>query len=155
VFAASSGGSLAYRPAPGSFSLQMRWTDRQGKLLSTVGQPGPDSSIVLSPDGKRAVVKDTPYDVPGDLWTLDLPGEILFHTAPVGSSVFAVPVRTRDAVFESGAPLQLFAFRGGGLVSLVDSTPDGQRFVMAASEVEPAARDQISVVLNWPALLKR
>jgi Tol biopolymer transport system component len=25
----------------------------------------------LSPDGKRAVVKDSPYDVPGDLWTLD------------------------------------------------------------------------------------
>jgi Tol biopolymer transport system component len=26
----------------------------------------------LSPDGKRAVVKDSPYGVPGDLWTLDV-----------------------------------------------------------------------------------
>ena len=25
----------------------------------------------MSPDGKRGVVKDTPYNVPGDLWTLD------------------------------------------------------------------------------------
>ena len=25
----------------------------------------------MSPDNKRGVVKDTPYNVPGDLWTLD------------------------------------------------------------------------------------
>jgi Tol biopolymer transport system component len=28
--------------------------------------------VVLSPDGARAVAKDAPYDVPGDLWMLDL-----------------------------------------------------------------------------------
>jgi serine/threonine protein kinase/Tol biopolymer transport system component len=320
IFAIAGGGSVAYRAAAGRATTQIRWTDRQGRILSSVGQPGTDSSIVLSPDGKRAVVKDAPYDVPGDLWMLDLsseqrtrftfrkdayspgvwspdgarvayaagslgdtiversssgmgnehellkemglrhyptswsrdgqfllyhtqntpktgydlwvlplkdtraavrllgesfnewagvfspdmrwiayasletgaseifvrsfrasgengrptlgegkwqisrignwplwrnPGEILFHTAPAGSAIFAVPVRTSDAAFESGVPQQLFTIQRGGLVNLVDSTADGKRFVMPTSDVDPAARSGISVVLNWPTLLKR
>jgi Tol biopolymer transport system component len=27
---------------------------------------------VLSPDGKRAIAKDAPYSMPGDLWMVDL-----------------------------------------------------------------------------------
>ena len=72
VFAIAASGSLAYRPATGSVTTQIQWTDRQGKILSSVGQHGTDTSIALSPDRKRAVVKDAPYGVSGDLWTLDL-----------------------------------------------------------------------------------
>ena len=72
VFSVSAGGSLAYRDAAAGVSMQIKWRDRQGTITGTLGPPGSDSSIVLSPDGKRAVVKDAPYDVPGDLWTLDL-----------------------------------------------------------------------------------
>jgi hypothetical protein len=82
--------------------------------------------------------------------------EIIFHNAPAGSLVFAAPVKTSDAVFESGAPRKLFAAPGGaGFVSLVDFTSDGQRFVMSTAEVERAARASITVVLNWPTLLKK
>jgi serine/threonine protein kinase/Tol biopolymer transport system component len=71
VFSASGNGQLAYRTASVSETRQLTWFDRQGRTLSTFGPPGPDASVALSPDGKRAVVKDSPYDVPGDLWMVD------------------------------------------------------------------------------------
>ena len=71
AFSVSPSGTLVYRTGSAAGSVQLTWVDRQGKTLSTVGSPGTDFGITLSPDGKRAVVKDTPYDVPGDLWTLD------------------------------------------------------------------------------------
>jgi Tol biopolymer transport system component len=71
VFSVSTGGALAYRASAVEGS-QLSWIDRQGTTLSTLGPPGTDSAVSLSPDGKRAVVKDSPFDVPGDLWTLDL-----------------------------------------------------------------------------------
>ncbi|HEU4892278.1 MAG TPA: protein kinase [Vicinamibacterales bacterium] len=72
VFSVSSGGALAYATAPPVESSQLTWVDRQGKAMSTVGPPGADAAISLSPDGKRAVVRDAGYNVPGDLWTIDL-----------------------------------------------------------------------------------
>ena len=72
VFSVSSGGALAYRAASAAGTLQLTWFDRQGRTLGTLGPPSTDSSVALSPDGQRAVVKDSPYGVPGDLWTVDV-----------------------------------------------------------------------------------
>jgi hypothetical protein len=72
VFSVSPSGALAYRTAPLGGSLQLTWFDRQGKILGTIGPPGTDANIVLSPDGKRAVVKDSSMYFPGDLWILDI-----------------------------------------------------------------------------------
>jgi len=72
AFAVSEGGALAYLAALPTGPLQLTWIDRQGRALGTLGPPGTDTSVVLSLDGKRAVVKDSPYGVPGDLWTIDL-----------------------------------------------------------------------------------
>ena len=71
AFSVSPSGTLVYRTGSATGNVQLTWVDRQGKALSTIGSPGTDFGITLSPDGKRAVVKDSPYDVPGDLWTLD------------------------------------------------------------------------------------
>jgi Tol biopolymer transport system component len=71
VFSVSGSGALAYQPAAAAGTVQLTWVDRQGRALGTFGSPGTDTGIALSPDGKRAVVKDSPYGVPGDLWTLD------------------------------------------------------------------------------------
>jgi hypothetical protein len=71
VFSVSGNGVLAYRTASASGTFQLAWFDRQGKTMSTFGPPGTDTSVALSPDGKRGVVKDSPYEVAGDLWTLD------------------------------------------------------------------------------------
>jgi Tol biopolymer transport system component len=72
VFAVSESGALAYRASSTIGTFQLTWFDRQGEPLGTIGASGTDESVALSPDGTRAVVKDSPYGVPGDLWTLDL-----------------------------------------------------------------------------------
>lgn len=102
-------------------------------------------------DGKWQVSRD------GGNWPIwHNAAEIIFHASPAGSSVFAAPVKTSEAVFASGAPRELFAAPGGAsFVSLVDFTSDGQRFVVPTAEVERAARASITVVLNWPTLLKK
>ncbi len=65
---------LVYQTAAAPGTFQLTWVDRQGKVLGTVGPPGTDGRVVLSPDGTRAVAKDSQYSVAGDLWMLDLVG---------------------------------------------------------------------------------
>jgi serine/threonine protein kinase len=72
VFGVSQSGALAYRASPAVARFQLTWFDRQGETLGTIGAPSADQSVALSPDGARAVTKDSAYGVPGDLWTLDL-----------------------------------------------------------------------------------
>jgi hypothetical protein len=72
MFSVSDAGVFAYRTASAPGAFQVTWVDREGKNIGSVGPPGPDPRVVLSPDGRRAVAKDTPYNVPGDLWMLDL-----------------------------------------------------------------------------------
>jgi Tol biopolymer transport system component len=320
VFSVSD-GVLVYRTASAPGTFQLTWVDRQGKTLGTFGPPGTDWRVVLSPDGTRAVAKDAPYNVPGDLWMLDLangrrtrftfnkevyspavwsrdgariaysagrlgdtiyekaasglgdeqvllkePGlrhhptswsrdgrfllyhtenapntgydlwalslsdrqphlmlgeafnewagvfspdmrwiayvsletggaaevyvrpfrvsgqtgqpsfgegkwqilkgqanwpqwridrEIVFNTAPFGTAVFAAPVNTTGTAFESGVPQRLPFPPSIGVSTTPQSTPDGQRFLIEVPLDQPAARTSISVVLNWPALLKQ
>jgi tRNA A-37 threonylcarbamoyl transferase component Bud32/Tol biopolymer transport system component len=320
VFSVSDDGVLVYRTASAPGTFQLTWVDRQGKILGTFGPPGTDRRVVLSPDGRRAVTKNAPYNVPGDLWMLDLvsgrrtrftfnkdvyspgvwspdgariaysagrlgdtiyekaasgvgdeqvllqePGlrhyptswsrdgrfllyhtenatntgydlwalslsdrkphlmlgeafnewagvfspdmrwiayvsletgpaeiyvrpfrvsgqtgepsfgqgkwqiskdqgnwpqwridrEIVFNTAPVRTAVFAAPVNTTRTAFESGVPQRLPFPPSIGVSTTPQSTPDGQRFLIEVPLDQPAARTSISVVLNWPALLRQ
>ncbi len=72
VVSISPGGTLAYATAPAVDSRQLTWVDRQGTTTGTVGPPGADGAISVSPDGRRAVVRDADYGVPGDLWTIEV-----------------------------------------------------------------------------------
>jgi eukaryotic-like serine/threonine-protein kinase len=319
MFSVSDAGVFVYRTASASGTFQLTWLDRQGETVGTVGPPETDSRVVLSPDGRRAVAKDAPYNVPGDLWMLDLasggrtrftfsknvyspavwspdgariaysagrlgdtiyekpasglgdeqvllkePGlrhfptswspegfllyhtenapntgydlwalslsdrkphlmlgeafnewagvfspdtrwvayvsleagasevyvrpfrvsaqtgqpsfgegkwqiskdqgnwpqwrtdrEIVFNTAPRGTAVFAVPVNITGAAFESGVPQRLPFPPSTGVTTTPQFTPDGQRFLVEVPLERRAAPSSISVVLNWPALLRR
>ena len=320
VFSVSDDGVFVYRAASAPLTLQLTSIDRQGKTVRTFGPPGTDGRVVLSPDGARAVAKDAPYGVPGDLWMLDLasggrtrftfnkdvyspavwspdgariaysagrlgdtiyekaasgvgdgqvllkepglrhfptswsrdgrfllyhtenatntgydlwalsasdrkphlllgeasnewagvfspdmrwvayvsietgaPGvyvrpfrvseqtgqpslgegkwqvskdwgnwpqwrtdrEIVFNTAPSGTEVFAAPVNPTGTAFESGLPQRLPFPPSTGVSTTPQSTPDGQRFVIEVPLDQRAARTSISVVINWPALLKQ
>ena len=320
VFSVSDEGVFIYRTASAPGTFQLTWVDRQGKTVGTIGPPGTDRQVALSPDGARAVAKDAPYNVPGDLWMLDLasggrtrftfnkdvyspavwspdgtriaysagrlgdtiyekaasglgdgqvllkePGlrhfptswsrdsrfllyhtenaantgydlwalslsdrkphlmlgesvnewagvfspdmrwvayvsletgaaevyvrpfrvsgetgqpsfgegrwqiskdhgswpqwrvdrEIVFSTAPLGTEVFAAPVNTTGTAFQSGVPQRLPFPPNTGVSTTAQSTPDGQRFLIEVPLDQRAARTSISVVLNWPALLKQ
>lgn len=86
-------------------------------------------------------------------WRIDR--EIVFNMGPTGTAVFAAPVNTTGAAFESGVPQRLPFPPSTGVTTTPQSTPDGQRFLIEAPLDQPAARRSISVVLNWPALLKQ
>ena len=319
VFSVSDEGVFVYRTAsvPGPF--QLTWVDRQGKTVGAFGPPGADRRVVLSRDDARAAAKDAAYNVPGDLWMLDLasggrtrftfnkdvyspavwspdgariaysagrlgdtiyekaasglgdgqvllkePGlrhyptswsrdgrfllyhtenatntgydlwalslsdrkphlllgeavnewagvfspdmrwlayvstesgsqvyvrpfrvseqtgqpslgegkwqvskglgnwpqwridrEIIFNTTPIGTEVFAAPVKTTGTAFESGVPQRLAFPLSTGVSTTPQSTRDGQRFLIEVPLDQRAARTSISVVLNWPAMLKQ
>ena len=95
VFSVSDEGVFVYRSAAAPGTFQLTWVDRQGKTLSTVGPPGTDGRVVLSPDGKRAVAKDAPYDVPGDLWMLDLESDRRTRFT-FNKNVYSPPVWSHD-----------------------------------------------------------
>jgi hypothetical protein len=78
----------------------------------------------------------------------------VIYVAP-GRLVMSVPVNSGDR-FTAGAPTTLFRSPDdiGGPIGIVDPfevSLDGQRFLMA---VRPPAPKSISLIVNWPALLK-
>jgi hypothetical protein len=81
--------------------------------------------------------------------------EIVFNTAPIGTAVFAAPVNTTGTAFESGVPQRLPFPPSVGVSTTPQSTSDGRRFLIEVPLDQPAARTAISVVLNWPALVKK
>lgn len=69
-FSVSENGTLVYKTGGGTVN-QLRWFDRQGKEIAKVGPPGEYSDVVLSPDGKRAVVERLDNSN-RDIWMIDL-----------------------------------------------------------------------------------
>ena len=86
-------------------------------------------------------------------WRIDR--EIVYNTAPGGTKVFSASVNTTGTTFESGVP-QLLPFPPNtGVSTTPQSAPDGERFLIEVPMDQRARRTSISVVLNWPALLKQ
>jgi hypothetical protein len=86
-------------------------------------------------------------------WRIDR--EIVLNMGVDGTGVFTAPVNTTGTAFESGVPQRLPFPPSTGVNTTPQSTPDGQRFLIEVPLDQRAARTSISVVLNWPALLKR
>jgi len=79
--------------------------------------------------------------------------EIVFNTAPTGTEVFAVTVNTTGTAFDGGAPQRL-PFPPSTTMT-PQSHPDGKRFLFEVPLDQRPARTSLSVVLDWPALLKQ
>lgn len=115
VFSVSDAGVFVYRSASAPGTFQLTSVDRQGRTVGTIGSPGTDRRVVLSPDGARAVAKDAPYAVPGELWMLDLAsgGRTRFTFkkdvyspavwSPDGARVAYSAGRHGDTIFEKAA----------------------------------------------------
>jgi eukaryotic-like serine/threonine-protein kinase len=112
VFSVSPRGVLAYREggAVGG-NLRLTWFDRQGKAVGSIGQPGPDQGVALSPDGKRVAVRDAAQQARGDIWTLDLasgvPTRLTFRHTPGSFPVWS-PDGSRIAFSAGSVPDTLF-----------------------------------------------
>ena len=62
-------GTLVYTDVP-SDRLQLVWTDRSGRSLSTIGEPQRQNRPMLSPDGRRLAMEVREGD--SDIWVYDL-----------------------------------------------------------------------------------
>jgi Tol biopolymer transport system component len=124
---------------------QLTVFDRQGKVVSTAGQPGLYVQPGLSPDGTRAVVmKNDPQTGNQDIWTVDLgsgkatavtsdtPPENAPIWSPDGKQVAYVSTREsyagiyRKNADGTGEEELLFRYTPGAGMVLTDWSPDGK-----------------------------
>ena len=80
--------------------------------------------------------------------------EIIYLAAD--NTLMSVPVKTGTS-FDAGTPLPLFGIRINRVNRRhqYDVSADGQRFLVAALVGDTGVQSAITVVLNWPALLKK
>jgi serine/threonine protein kinase/Tol biopolymer transport system component len=73
-FSVSANGVLAYTRAVGEGVSELTWTDRNGKILGKVGEPGGYFGPSLSPDGRKLAVEvfDSRTSANSDIWVYDL-----------------------------------------------------------------------------------
>jgi len=124
---------------------QLTVLDRQGKVVSTIGQPGLFVQPGLSPDGKRVVLmRNDPQTGNTDIWTFDVatgngtpitndtPPENAPVWSPDGKQVAYVSTRGnyagiyRKAADGTGEEELLFRYTPGAGMVLTDWSPDGK-----------------------------
>jgi Tol biopolymer transport system component len=113
-FSISANGVLVYRPRDQYF--QLTWLDRQGNAVSRVWEPGPYTSLSVSPDGTRAVVSRNDLFQGGSVWNL-----WLLDLARGTSKRFTSTAVARNdyAVWSPDASRVVFASsRGGGTAAM-------------------------------------
>ena len=147
----------AFNEWAGVFSPDMRWVAyvslEAGTTADVYVRPFRVSGQTGQPslgEGKWQVSKDQ-----GNWPEWRVEGEIVFNTSPSGTAAFAAPVNPRGTAFESGVPQRLSLPPSIDVVSTPQSSLDGQRFLVEMTQDPRAPRRSISVVLNWPALLKQ
>jgi hypothetical protein len=73
AFSASAEGTLAYQTGSSTSDVRLVWRDREGKELGILGEPAPQRSPRLSPDGRSVAVHMPDADSgANDLWIWDV-----------------------------------------------------------------------------------
>ena len=145
-----------------------------GKPIPFLTTPASETSPRLSPDGKwiaylsnatgrnEAYIRAFPGAGPPGEWPVSnggaanlawrKDGKELFYTgpSPTGGGQMAASIRLLADRVEIGAPRELFS----GLNSTFAVSDDGQRFLRFVQAGVNDDRDPLTVVLNWPGLLK-
>ncbi len=143
IFDTAAGGMILWRRNPPSIPMwRLRWTDRNGNTLSTLGDPGHYASIALSPDETRLVVEQGYPNK--EIWTYNLQrgsgarlsSEPGYKTSPVWSRdgrwiYYVSRSDTKHSIVRreadgGGVPQVLYLQDQGGYFQLDDVTPDGR-----------------------------
>jgi serine/threonine-protein kinase len=148
---AANGGLIAWRRSSTSVPIwRLRWHDRQGNVVGTVGDPGSYVSLSLSPDETRlAVVQGYPTE---RVWLYNLQtgaGATLSTAqgrqsnpvwAPDGRSLYYVVEDdaarrvVRQEPVSGSQPETLYEHTASLLPALQDVTPDGASLLLVANE---------------------
>ena len=167
LFSVSANGLLIYQPESASALSELRWLDRTGKELGTLGTPGDQANPRISPDGKRVALDIIDHQTGNmDIWIYDVSGGVAtrvtsdpaIDAAPVwstdGARLAFMSLRLRHAdLFErssSGAGSEECVLKSERSKYTMDWSPDGRfvlyRAVDAATNFElwalPVGRDQ-------------
>jgi Tol biopolymer transport system component len=128
---------------------------------------------VFSPDGRwiayrssetgRQEIYIAPFPGPGGKWQISAmggsaprwrrDGKELFYVGP-GNTLMAAAVSVDGARVEVGTVKRLFQVRAVTPRYFYDVSPDGQRFLVNTAD-EPATSAPLTLVVNWPALMKK
>ena len=105
AFSTSNNNALVFRQNVTS-ERQLTWYDRQGKALSTIGDPADYQAVALSPDGTRVALSKRTLEAT-NIWLLDLTRDSNTRFT-FGSKKDTYPVWSPDGsriVFSSGDDL--------------------------------------------------
>ncbi|HXP85897.1 MAG TPA: protein kinase [Bryobacteraceae bacterium] len=146
-------GVLAYRAgAAAAANFQATWFDRQGKVLGTFGERGPDRGFTLSPDGMNAAVRNAVSTQPGDIWRLDFARGVRTRLtfrqsagstptwSPDGGRIVFAAGDTFDTLYEkasSGAGEEKELFKKPGEIKFPSSWSHDGRFLLYETELTP------------------
>jgi len=138
----------------------------QTPFSEVAGRFSPDGRWIayVSNESGKAEVYVAPFPGPGDKWQVSAmggnfprwrrDGKEIFYLAPDNKLMSAV-VNGAGSAFEVGALRSLFETRPTTQArSMYDVSPDGQRFLVNML-VDDVAAAPITLVVNWPALLKK
>jgi len=161
-FATSPNGTLVYLP-PNRSSTQMRWVDRDGRVLGSEDQPGYYIGASLSPDGKRVAFTRTEDGSAerADIWIHDIGGTTSRFTfdgycgtvrwSPDGKRLFfassakgVADLYTRP-ISGSGRTETVSVSRG--YKETFDISPDG-KFILTSEQVPGTGVDLMLVSLS-------
>jgi Tol biopolymer transport system component len=150
-----------FTEVPGRFSPDGRWiayaSDESGRreiyVVPFPGQGGASGAApALETRGAKWHVSTAGGSWPR--WRSD--GKEIFYLAP-DKTLMSAAVNAAGSAFEVGAARPLFDTRAltiGNTGFMYDVSPNGQRFLVNTL-AEEAAPAPITLVVNWPALLKK
>jgi Tol biopolymer transport system component len=120
----ASDGTLVVLPARRERPVNLVWVDRDGKVVSRLGEPAlRDRSASISPDGKRVAASEV-SDGKADLWVFDVEGGTRSRLTTEGNAIDpswmpdgrAVLYSTYDTLRRSGSVLKRVLADGSGRV---------------------------------------
>jgi len=149
AIAVSANGTLIYNTEVGAAMSVLTWTDRSGKELSRLGEPGIIANPTLSPDGKRVAVDITDVKANNvDIWLLSTTGannarftfdpaeEVVGIWSPDGSKVAYRAITLDGVSVVTKAANGLEREKSGAMVDPINDvlpnswTNDGQRILL-------------------------